>query len=128
MKISYNELIHSDIAEKKGIKNEPNDVEKNNVNKLMKFLNDHIAPLVPEPVSVNSGFRNHTINQLAGGVTSSHHRVGLAADLRCSNMARLLAALFIKIDKIDQLIYYPNRGFVHVSIHPRMLNKFYIKE
>lgn len=127
MKITYNELIRSNKAVELGIDNVPRNEEEENLNQLINWLNGTIAPMVPEPVGVNSGFRNDELNKAVGGAATSHHRLGYAADLTCANLVGLVNVLKDHIDQIDQLIYYPKRGFVHVSIHPRMRNEYFLK-
>ncbi|MGL5786541.1 MAG: D-Ala-D-Ala carboxypeptidase family metallohydrolase [Bacteroidales bacterium] len=124
MKITYSELIYSSTAKTKGIDNTPGVDEKQNLIKLMDWLNEEIAPDIPEPVNVESGYRCESLNKAVGGVGTSHHLTGYACDLSCSDLSKLVRVLKNKIDQIDQLIHYPSRGFVHVSIHPRQRHEF----
>ena len=59
------------------------------------------------PIIVNSGYRSKEVNESVGGVYSSYHCKGLAADIKCSDMDKLLAVLHSHLMEIDQLgIYY----------------------
>lgn len=128
MKINYNELIHSDIAVKNGIDNTPDEDVKENINLLMKWLNDKVAPHYAGPVRVNSGYRCLELNKEVGGASTSHHLTGFACDLRCADVKGLRDIIKDNyMGEIDQLIYYPKRGFVHISIHPKKRGEYFEK-
>lgn len=63
-------------------------------------------------VAVNSGFRCEKHNREVGGVPTSQHLRGEAADVHCEDNRRL-ARIIVENGRFDQLIVYPT--FVHVS-------------
>ena len=65
------------------------------------------------PMHVNSGYRCEELNRLVGGVASSQHVRGEAADIACENPVEL-ARLAVRLQlPFDQMILYPD--FVHFS-------------
>ena len=66
-----------------------------------------------EPLHINSGYRCLKLNQAVGGVPTSQHMLGQAADVRCSDPLKL-AKLVKKLKlEFDQMILYPT--FLHLS-------------
>lgn len=66
-----------------------------------------------EPMFINSGYRCKELNELVGGVESSQHRKGQAADVGVSDpyeFAKLVKKMNLPY---DQMIIYPT--FVHLS-------------
>lgn len=110
-----------------GISNIPNDIEKDNLDILLRFLNK-IGVGWDQPVYVTSGYRCKAVNKAVGGVDSSHHTLGLAADLTCKDVVEFKD--YIKanwMDEVDQLIYYPKKNFIHISIHSKN-RKMYLEK
>ena len=70
------------------------------------------------PILVNSGYRCLVHNKTVGGVSSSQHMRGEAADICCEDNERL-AKIIEENGRYDQLIRYkrPNGSvsFIHVS-------------
>ncbi|MBP3779720.1 MAG: peptidase M15 [Prevotella sp.] len=70
------------------------------------------------PIIVNSGFRNSRVNRLVGGVSSSQHLCGQAADIRPkdpSQFKRLVS--FLKASPLtDQLL--TGSTWLHISWTP----------
>lgn len=65
------------------------------------------------PMHVNSGYRCEELNRLVGGVASSQHVRGEAADIACENPVEL-ARLAVRLQlPFGQMILYPD--FVHFS-------------
>ena len=85
---------------------------------------ERIRSTVNVPVVVTSGYRCQRLNQAVGGVTSSDHTQGHAADIiapkfgTATELARLLAPL-VSVLGIWQLILEGIKGkqWVHVSTH-----------
>ena len=100
---SFNELTKTDT----GIKNVPDDMNViRNLVRLSEFL-QIIRNELQLPIIVNSAYRSPEVNAKVGGVSSSYHVKGLAADIKCSDMDKLLAVLHSHLMDIDQLgIYY----------------------
>lgn len=100
---SFNELTKTDT----GLENTPSDMNViRNLVRLSEFL-QIIRNELQLPIIVNSGYRSKEVNEAVGGVLSSYHVKGLAADIKCSDMDKLLAVLHSHLMDIDQLgIYY----------------------
>ena len=100
---TFKELIKTDID----LDNLPNDINVvKNLVKLSEFL-QIIRNELQLPIIVNSGYRSKEVNEAVGGVLSSYHVKGLAADIKCEDMDKLLAVLHSHLMDIDQLgIYY----------------------
>ena len=100
---SFSELIKTDTE----LDNTPNDMNViRNLVRLSEFL-QIIRNELQLPIIVNSGYRSKEVNEAVGGVLSSYHVKGLAADIKCADMDKLLAVLHSHLMDIDQLgIYY----------------------
>ncbi|MCD7914039.1 MAG: D-Ala-D-Ala carboxypeptidase family metallohydrolase [Tannerellaceae bacterium] len=110
------EFIRSDTAISRKITNEPGEKEIANLIQLCIRLLQPLREHMGEPLLINSGYRCPELNRAVGGVATSQHVTGEAADVRCSHPGKLLAALLeLKLD-FDQAILYP--GFLHLSYRP----------
>ena len=112
---SFSELIKTDT----GLNNTPNDMNVlSNLCRLAAFLQT-IRNELHLPIIVNSAYRSPEVNAKVGGVSSSYHVKGLAADIRGSDMDKLLTILHSHLMDIDQLgIYYSNtkQEWFHVGL------------
>ena len=61
-----------------------------------------------KPIIINSGYRSPEVNRLAGGVASSNHLAGCAADIRCEDKIQLLRYAVILIDIAEEHQYSPD--------------------
>ena len=114
------ELIKSDTAIRKGIKNIPNKQEEQNLNALVDKILDPLREAYKKPIIVTSGFRCEELNRLVGGSKTSQHRTGQAVDIRTISDTpeenKKLYDLIIKLNlPFDQLIDEHNFDWVHVS-------------
>ena len=101
---SFNELTKTDT----GLDNTPSDMNViSNLCRLAVFLQT-IRNELHLPIIVNSAYRSAEVNAKVGGVSSSYHVKGLAADIRCSDMDKLLTILHSHLMEIDQLGIYHN--------------------
>ena len=100
---TFSELIKTDT----GLDNTPSDMNVlSNICRLVDFLQT-VRNELHLPIIVNSAYRSPEVNAKVGGVSSSYHCKGLAADIKCSDMDKLLAVLHSHLMDIDQLgIYY----------------------
>ena len=112
---SFSELIKTNT----GLNNTPNDMNiLSNLCRLAAFLQT-IRNELHLPIIVNSAYRSPEVNAKVGGVSSSYHVKGLAADIKCSDMDKLLTILHSHLMDIDQLgIYYSNtkQEWFHVGL------------
>ena len=111
---SYREFEASNKADEKGICNvittfEVRDAVKALVDTVLQPLRDAWG----KPLHINSGYRCQELNKEVGGMPTSQHVKGEAADVACDKpveLARLAAAMCLPY---DQMILYPT--FVHIS-------------
>lgn len=76
------------------------------------------ARAIVGPIIVNSGFRNGRVNRLVGGVSSSQHLCGQAADIRPKDQAQFQRLVdFLKASPYtDQLL--TGSTWLHISWTP----------
>ena len=82
---SFKELVYSKYAEDNKIDNMPDWSIISNLKYLAICLDD-IRRAWGKAIRVTSGYRSAALNKAIGGVKSSHHKMGLAADLQPLNM------------------------------------------
>lgn len=82
---------------------------------------EQVRALLGVPMIITSGYRNARVNSAVGGVPTSDHRLGHAADFRPVGMMCLKAAQLIAESSLtfDQLILERNATVIHISFHPR---------
>lgn len=120
---SYEELIASSTADKLGLDNIPNAAEKEKLKKLAIEILQPIRDALGKPIKVNSAFRSEKVNKAVGGVPSSQHRLGEAADLTLGSKEKNkelfeLISKMIKDKKltVGQLINEYGYSWIHVSL------------
>lgn len=74
------ELCYSYTAEQQEIDNTPPDNIKENLKKLIEFLNP-LREAWGSAIRINSGYRCPELNQVVGGVATSAHCEGWAVDM-----------------------------------------------
>lgn len=96
----------------------------NSLQNLLDLCEKVLDPLriaFGKPLIVNSGYRSRFVNESVGGVSTSQHLTGCAADLSVRSDCSL-SELFELVQELhlpfDQLIYYKKRKFIHVSWSP----------
>ena len=122
-KIKYfklSEFINSATANRLGIDNIPSFEVVDNLNRLADYL-DGIRSKFGKPILISSGYRCPMLNKAVGGVVNSQHLKGLADDLVCSDMEKLLS-IIRETKGFDQVITEHNKGsksyWIHVSVAP----------
>ena len=75
------ELVHSDTANAKGIDNTPTQEIIDNLKELAENVLQPIRDKWGKPLTVNSGYRCKELNKAVGGVSTSQHQKGKAADI-----------------------------------------------
>ena len=113
---SLEELTHSDLALRKGIKNDPTPDVISNLTRLAGLL-EQIRKHLNKPISINSGYRCPELNQAVGGQKASQHLLGCAADIRVSGMTpdEVVRAVIASDLGYDQVIREFDR-WTHISI------------
>lgn len=128
---SKEELTYSNIAVVNGLDNEPPSAACHALAYLATHLLEPLRRLNNGPIAILSGYRSDAVNRLAGGVATSQHRNGEAADCYIpEGPGRLLEILKKSGLLFDQAILYRKRKFLHISLkergHNRMQVLFYM--
>lgn len=119
---SIEELCASDTARRRGIDNTPDAAKRQKLQTLIEQLLDPIRAAWGGPIGVNSGYRCPKLNAAVGGVSTSQHLRGEAADISVGTPADN-KRLFDKIVSLrnegciafDQLIDESGYKWIHIS-------------
>lgn len=116
LNFKISELIYSETAIKNNINNMPDINSLDNLLNLIYYCLQPARELLNAPMTITSGFRNPLVNRLVGGVNSSQHLYGQAADFIIKGMTPSQIISIIKTSKIefDQLINEYDK-WVHIS-------------
>lgn len=116
LNFKISELIYSETAVKNNINNMPDINSLDNMLNLIYYCLQPARELLNAPMTITSGFRNPLVNRLVGGVNSSQHLYGQAADFIIKGMTPNQIISIIKTSKIefDQLINEYDK-WVHIS-------------
>ena len=116
---SFKEMCKTNCKED----NYPRTMEQvGNLCALVSFL-DEVREEFGEPIVINSGYRSDIVNQKVGGVRTSLHLQGRAADIRplyengreyYNELQRLYEILHRRKGELSELIRYTE--FVHVAV------------
>ena len=111
------EFTRSDKAKELGITNEPGEKELAALRELVSRTIQPLRDKLGVPIHVNSGYRCPELNKAVGGVPTSQHQKGEAADLSIDGKASdILEALENNNIPFDQAILYRKQNFLHVSL------------
>lgn len=120
---SYKEFEKSEVADQKHICNVIVSIDvRDSIKALVDEVLQPLRDAWGKPLAINSGYRCKELNAAVGGVPTSQHTKGEAADV-CPfgrnghgdiKVVTELARLAVKLDlPFDQMILYPS--FVHFS-------------
>lgn len=116
---TISELTRSATAQSHHIDNTPTPAIRAELEALIVNCLDPIRRIYGRPVIVSSGYRCPQLNSLVGGVSTSQHTMGEAADLVPASGGSLaaLARAAIQFGDFDQLILEQAGGskWIHVS-------------
>jgi len=130
--LSYYEVIRSQTSIRKGIINEPNEEELENIKRLSENVFEPLREIISTergkstPLRISSCFRSKELNTAIGGSKTSDHCFGKAMDIDIDGMYDeddlINADLFYMIEEglpFDQLIWEfgddENPNWVHVG-------------
>lgn len=82
---SFQEFERSDTATRYAIDNTMPEAARRNVAALVDNVLDPLREAWGKPITVTSGYRCQQLNKLVGGVTTSMHLTGHAADISVGN-------------------------------------------
>lgn len=111
---SMAEFCRSETAARKGIRNEPGKQEREAIYHLVTRLLQPLRDRYGRAMRINSGYRCQELNRAVGGVPTSQHQKGEAADIACQSPRTLLEELKMSSLDFDQAILYPT--FLHLSL------------
>jgi len=119
---SLKELTRSETAVRKGINNEPEEREIENLKILCENILEPVRVHYGIPFVPSSGFRSLALNTDIGSSDRSQHIKGQAVDFEIPGVPNMEVALWVKKNlEYDQLIleFYkkdvPDSGWVHCS-------------
>lgn len=117
MKISENFTLEEMCMTNTGLENIPGKSEIQNIAELVKNVLQPLRNIVGS-IRINSGFRSAQVNKKVGGISSSQHTSGEAADISNNDNANLFNVIREKFI-FDQLIWEGGNdnqpAWVHVS-------------
>lgn len=120
---TLNEFTYSDTARAQGIDNSVlSDAVLMNLKALCRNVLEPLRLRYGKPIRISSGYRCPKLNKAVGGVASSAHLFGQAADLNVGSReenARLFELIQTMWLPFDQLIDEYGMAWVHVSYSPR---------
>ena len=124
--LSLAEVVRSESAKRRGIKNMPTPEHLENLKKLAEKIFQPIRDHFGIPIHVSSGYRSKELNAAIGGSATSQHCKGEALDLDMdgTSVTNKQVFEFIKDNlPFDQLIWEfgdnNNPNWVHVSYGSR---------
>ena len=110
----YREFEKSDTAKRLGIINVINTSKiRDGIKALVLEVLQPLRDAWNKPLSINSGYRCQKLNEVVGGVATSQHCKGEAADIACTEPSKLAQLAYDLELPYDQMILYPT--FVHFS-------------
>ena len=120
--ISYKEGVYSNTATRRGINNDPNDSQLENMELIAEKIFEPLRKWVGGPIKINSFFRSPELNTAIGGSSKSQHCKGQAMDLDDTFGKATNAEMYHWIKDnldFDQMIWEfgddENPAWVHVS-------------
>ena len=124
---SIPELTSSPTATRLGIDNTPAPKVISNLKALVEKILDPLRAAYGRPIHVNSGYRSPALNHAVGGVSTSQHLLGEAADITANSRdenERLYSLVRSLRLPVDQAINEHNFTWLHLSYRPNPRRQF----
>lgn len=113
---TFEELTYSRIAVENGLENVPSPQALQALKNLSTYLLQPLRDRYGKSIAITSGYRNETVNLLAGGVKNSQHTKGEAADCYIAEGPEVLLGILQTSGlAFDQAILYRQKKFLHLS-------------
>lgn len=115
---TIDELVRSSVATRIGIDNTPTAEVVRALTALVNNVLDPVRETWGKPITVNSGFRCPKLNAAVGGVATSQHVRGEAADISAGSPSlnvKLFEIVGASNIDFDQLIDEKGMTWIHVS-------------
>lgn len=114
------EFTRSATADRLGIDNTPSSDDVIHIMALCAYTLEPLRVWWAQPIHINSGFRCRALNKAVGGVSSSQHLIGEAADIRVKDQeeACRMVEVLKKYCTFDQAIIEHDKNgnvWLHVS-------------
>ena len=87
--------------------------------KLVKF-----REMVGRPIYITSGYRCAEYNQKVGGIKSSYHMLGLAADIQIEGVSALDLLEYAEMINFAGIGLYEKKNFLHLDVRPTKLARW----
>ncbi len=127
---SLSEMTKSETALRLNLPNDPTQEVVDNLKTLCEKVLQPVREHYGKGVKVNSGFRHPDVNAAVGGVRTSDHCMGQAADIEIPGVPNHELAEWIanNLDFTQVILEFytrgvPDSGWVHVSYVPSNLKK-----
>lgn len=124
---SYEEATKSQTAERKGIDNQPNTEQTENMKYVAKNVFDKVREAMCCPLYVSSFFRSPALNKAIGGSKTSEHMEGCAIDIDHPTLNKKIFHYIRENLNFNQLIWEfgdeESPAWVHVSLRKDGRNK-----
>ena len=125
--VSYKEAIKSQTAERKGIDNQPDTEQTENMKYVAVNVFDKVRVAMGVPLTVSSFFRSPKLNKAIGGSPTSEHMEGCAIDIDHPNLNKKIFEYIRENLNFSQLIWEfgdeASPAWVHVSLRKEGENK-----
>ena len=117
---TLDELTRSQVAARRGLDNRPGPVQTANLRRLCATLLEPVRAMLGTPLQVDSGYRSQAVNAAVGGVDTSQHLDGCAADVVPVGLPLREAFERIRLSALpyDQLILECG-SWIHLSVARR---------
>lgn len=114
---TLDELTSSQTASRFEIDNTPSPAVVDNLKRLCELILEPIRDIVHKPVQITSGYRCLALNRMVGSKDTSHHVLGLAADIKVPgvDLDTLIKAIIGAGLPYEQVIREFD-SWVHVSV------------
>ena len=123
---TWEEMTYSRVAVENGLLNEPPFEVRLVMMELVKRLLQPLRGTYGKPIAITSGYRSPEVNRLVGGVPSSQHVKGEAADCYVPDPKVLLDVLLFSKLPFDQAILYKQKKFLHLSLRVNGENRYQV--
>jgi uncharacterized protein YcbK (DUF882 family) len=90
---------------------------------LLKKLVEFRA-IIKKPVYITSGYRCSEYNQKVGGIKSSYHLLGLAADIQVKGESALDLLEIAEMIDFSGIGFYEKKNFLHLDVRPTKLARW----
>ncbi len=127
---SLEELTKSEIALRKNMDNTPDQEALDNLQLLCENVLQPLRDAYKRGIKVNSAYRSPDVNAAVGGVRTSDHCKGQAADIEIPGVSNVELAQYLADNfEFTQVILefftqgVPDSGWVHVSYNPDNLKR-----